>query len=211
MLKDEQYFSYICGGVSRPLRSWSEFSTRQYIQKAKEIAKRFYIKRKTFCKNLDNFRYVFIYKNQDTLLYTIFHEIFGLGIYIQKAWDFVLRDVFICKKPETLQKARQFALRFYIQKSGHFALRDFSLNFWNWRREDIFICKKQFTLSYISICKKQCTLRYVFRYKNPYTTRYIFICKKQCTLRYVFISKFYRIVLLRNHKRKYNQSDQIKK
>ena len=39
-----------------------------------------------------------------------------------------MRNVFIYKKPDTLQKSRQFPLHFSIQKSGHFALRDFSLN-----------------------------------------------------------------------------------
>ena len=38
-------------------------------------------------------------------------------IYIQKAWHFVLRDVFIYKKPDTSQKSRQFALRFFYTKS----------------------------------------------------------------------------------------------
>ena len=32
----------------------------------------------------------------------------------------------IYRKSDTLQKARQFALRFYSQKSRHFTLRDFS-------------------------------------------------------------------------------------
>ena len=36
-----------------------------------------------------------------------------------------LRNVFIYKKPDTFQKARQFPLRFYIQKSIHLTLRDF--------------------------------------------------------------------------------------
>ena len=58
-----------------------------------------------------------------------FHEIFEGGISIQKALHFALRDVFIHKKLDTSQKARQFAIRFYIQKSRTFALRDFSLNF----------------------------------------------------------------------------------
>ena len=40
----------------------------------------------------------------------------------------MLRDVFIYKKLDYSQKARQFAIRFYIQKSGTFALRDFSLD-----------------------------------------------------------------------------------
>ena len=39
-----------------------------------------------------------------------FHEIFEVGI--------ALRDVFISKKLDTSQKPRQFAIRFYIQKSG---------------------------------------------------------------------------------------------
>ena len=32
---------------------------------------------------------------------------------------------FIYKKPDTFQKARQFPLRFYIQKAIHLTLRDF--------------------------------------------------------------------------------------
>ena len=41
-------------------------------------------------------------------------------------------NVYTYKKPDTLQKARQFPLRFYIQKDRHFTLRDFSWKFWNW-------------------------------------------------------------------------------
>ena len=36
-----------------------------------------------------------------------------------------LRNVFIHKEPDTFQKARQFPLHFYIQKSIHLTLRDF--------------------------------------------------------------------------------------
>ena len=32
---------------------------------------------------------------------------------------------FVYKNPDTFQKARQFPLRFYIQKAIHFTLRDF--------------------------------------------------------------------------------------
>ena len=39
------------------------------------------------------------------------------------------RNVFIYKKPDTFQKARQFPLRFYIQKSIHLTLRDFHEDF----------------------------------------------------------------------------------
>ena len=40
---------------------------------------------------------------------------------------------FIYKKPDTLQKARQFLLRFYIQKSWRFTLRNLSWKLWSWR------------------------------------------------------------------------------
>ena len=36
-----------------------------------------------------------------------------------------LRNVFIYKKPDTFQKAKQFSLRFCIQKAIHLTLRDF--------------------------------------------------------------------------------------
>ena len=36
-----------------------------------------------------------------------------------------LRNIFICKKLDTFQKARQFPLRFFIQKPIHLTLRDF--------------------------------------------------------------------------------------
>ena len=45
-------------------------------------------------------------------------------VYTQKAKK--LPYIFIYKKPDTFQKARQFPLRFYIQKAIHFTFRDFS-------------------------------------------------------------------------------------
>ena len=42
-------------------------------------------KSKTLRKRQDNSRSVFTYKKHDTLRYAIFYEIFGVGIYIQKA------------------------------------------------------------------------------------------------------------------------------
>ena len=66
-----------------------------YIQKAKKCKTCLYTKILTLFKTLDNLRYVFIYKKQDTWRYTIFHEISEVGVYIQKSWHFALRDVFI--------------------------------------------------------------------------------------------------------------------
>ena len=74
----------------------SKDNAHVYIQKAKKIAKRFYIQKAIHLTLWD------------------FHEIFEVGIYIQKAWHFALHDVFIYKKLNTSQKARQFAIRFYM-------------------------------------------------------------------------------------------------
>ena len=70
---------------------------------------RFYIQKKqknceTYKKIARQFPLHFIYKRQCTLRYRIFHEIFELGIYIQKVSNFGLRDVFIFKKLDTSQK-----------------------------------------------------------------------------------------------------------
>ena len=67
------------------------------------------------------------------------------------------------QKLDTSQKARQFAIRFYIQKPGTFGLRDFSLTFSKFAEGGggIYIFKKKSTLRDIFISKKQCTLRYV--------------------------------------------------
>ena len=51
--------------------------------------------------------------------------------------------VFTYKKPDTFQKARQFPLRFYIQKAMHLTLRDFHEMF-----EVIY--KKHDTLRYVT-------------------------------------------------------------
>ena len=68
------------------------------------------------------------------------------------------------KNPKTFQEARQFALRFYIQKARHFPLRAFSA----------FIYKRDVTLRYMTFLytkgqtlqKKQDNLCYVFIYKS---------------------------------------------
>ena len=74
-----------------------------------------FTKTKTLRKKQDNFRSVFIYKKHDTLHCAIFYEIFEVEIYIKKGCHFALREVFIYKNQDTSQKARQFALHFYIQ------------------------------------------------------------------------------------------------
>ena len=91
---------------------------------------------RTVHKTPKKLRNVFIYKKPDTfqkarqfplrfyiqkairLTLRDFHEIFEVGIYTQKAWNFALRDVFIYKKLDTSQKPRKIAIRPCIQKSG---------------------------------------------------------------------------------------------
>ena len=133
---------------------------------------------------------------------------FPLSFYIQKSGHFTLRNFpwkfcgshlctksmilcvtwsFMYKNPNILQKARQFALCFYIQTSRHFALCNFSLNFWNWLRGGgtfLYGKTRHFTEHfYIKI-----TMYFALRIdiKNPYTLGYIFF-EKQCTLCYIFI------------------------
>ena len=57
-----------------------------YIYKKKQYCETFlYTKSRTLFKKQDNLRYVCIYKKLDTLRHAIFHEIFEIGICIQKA------------------------------------------------------------------------------------------------------------------------------
>ena len=105
-----------------------------------------------------------------------FQEIFEAGIYIQKAWHSALRDVFISKKLDNSQKARQFPLRFYIQKAIHLTLGDFHENFevgiyiqkaWHFALRDVFIYKKldtsqkarQFAIRSYNVCMKYLTIK----------------------------------------------------
>ena len=175
-------------------------------------------------------RNVFIYKKPDTfqkarqfpLRFNIqksihltlrdFHEIFEVGIYIQKAWHFAVGDVFIYKRLDTSQKGRQFAISFYIQKSGTFALHNFSLNFWNLRRGGRFIYSKNNVLCMtFFILKKQCTLRYVAEEQRSWHYALHFNIQKTKHFSLCSIYGIYRVVLIPNYKRTYDQSDQIEK
>ena len=117
-----------------------------------------YKKPNTFQK-LHNSRYVFIYTKPYTWRHGIFMKFLKLAFIYKKTWPFSLRDVFIYKNHDTSQKARQIALRFYIQNPDTLRYAVL-LKFLNWRRGwDIFICKKR------------CTFRYVFYiYNLSYST-----------------------------------------
>ena len=102
---------------------------RLYTIKAKKLLNVLYKKKAYIFQKARQFPLCFYIQKAIHLTLRDFHEILEVGIYIQKALHFALRDVFIYKKVDTSQKARQFAIRSYIQKSGTVVLRDFSLNF----------------------------------------------------------------------------------
>ena len=74
----------------------------------------------------------------------------------------------------------------------------------------MYVWKKRCTLRDIFIFKKRWTLHYVAIYKEPDTIRYILISKNN-KLFFIDIYIIYRVVLIPNYKRKYDQSDQIEK
>ena len=78
---------------------------RLYIYKNGKKCETFlYSKSQTLCKKRDNFCYVFIYKNPDTLCYAIFMNFLKLA--------------FVYKKHDTL---RYVKFLYSIQKARHFA------------------------------------------------------------------------------------------
>ena len=117
-----------------------------------------------------------------------------------------LRNVFIYKKPDTFQKARQFPLRFYTQKAIHWRYGIF-MKF----LKLAFIFKKHDTLRYVTfIYSKSMTLRkkqdnllsFLYTQIRHFSVTRFFhwifeICggggylflKRQCTLREIFILK----------------------
>ena len=145
-----------------------------YIYKAKQLRDILCRKNGTLCKNQDNFCYIYLYINQDTLCYAIFHEHFEVGI-VYKKHDTLrqvtflytksqtlctnqdnLRYVFVYKKPDTL---------YYTTFHGTFEIGGGGVG--------SFICKKN---SLCEINYMQKTLHFVlsFIYKKHDTFYVIF-------------------------------------
>ena len=95
------------------------------ICKKKNIVKRFYLHKARHFSKSKTICVTFLYTKSLTLFARFFYENVEIGILYTKPWHFALRDVFMYKKPGTFQKARQFALLFYIQKAWHFGSHDF--------------------------------------------------------------------------------------
>ena len=96
-----------------------------YKQKAKKKLRNVFI-----YKNPDTFQKArqfplgFCIKKRYTLRYGIFMKFWSWHFYAKSMTLYVTWS-FIYKKLDNSQKAIQFEIRFYIQKSGHFALLDF--------------------------------------------------------------------------------------
>ena len=112
---------------------------RFYIyKKQKQLRKVFIYKMPDTFQKAGQFRSGFIYQKQDTLRYAVCHEVFELGICIQKAWHFALRDVFTYKNPDNSQKARQFALRFLYTKIWTLCVTRFFIGFFKLAKGGVF-------------------------------------------------------------------------
>ena len=95
----------------------------------------------------------------------------------QRAWLYKYKNTKNCemfinifRNPDTWQKVRQFALRFYLHKAKHFPLSDFSWNFWTWHMhtKSIILC-----VMWRFYIKKNQSLR-----KNPDNVCYVFYLQK---------------------------------
>ena len=166
-------------------------------------------------------RNVFIYKNPDTLQrarqfplrfniqkarhFTLhnFPWIFQVGIYIQKAWHFALREVFIYKNPDTSQKRKKICVTFIYKKTWTLCVTQFFVEFWNWRRGGHFYMQKAMYFASDLYMQKK-ALCVTFLYRTSLLLWVTFYMQKKCTLRYVIISKIYRIALIPNYERTYN-------
>ena len=86
-------------------------------QKNRNVYK--YIQKARYCTKSKIICVTFSFTKIHTLYVTRFFMKFlkVAFIYIQKAWHFALRYVFIYKNPDTSKKARKFALRLYIYKN----------------------------------------------------------------------------------------------
>ena len=142
-----------------------------YIYKNQKSCKTFlYTKIQTLCKKQDNFRYVFIIKNPDTLRYAIFKKLLKLA-FIYKKHNTLRYVTFLYKKSQTLRKIKTICVTFLYTKIQTLRVTQFFIEFLNLeRRGGHFYMQKQYTLRYIFICKKMhLVLRFI--YKKPYIMR----------------------------------------
>ena len=106
---------------------WKKKCTCLYIQKAKTIAKPLYI-----YKNPDNFQksrqfaLCFIQKAPDTLCYLIFHDFFGIGIYIYtNSMALCVTWRFSMQKFRHFEKSKTICVMFFIHKKSDICVTHF--------------------------------------------------------------------------------------
>ena len=159
---------------------------RRYTKSSKNCETCIYKNIQTLRKNQENFHYIVIYKNPDTLFYAIFHEFLSWNLYTKSLTLFVTW-IFYIQKAWHLAKIMTMYVTFYIQKSGHFPSRSFSLNFWNWcSGGDIFIFKKMHFVLYLYMQK---TMHFVLRFYIQKSWHFSSHFYKQKTLH--FALRFY--------------------
>ena len=91
---------------------------RFYIYKKHKNAIQFYVQKAIHFSKIKKICVPFLYTKSKTLYVTrFFMKILNLEFIYTKSMTLCVSDAFIFKNPDTLQKARQFALRFYIQKA----------------------------------------------------------------------------------------------
>ena len=112
-----------------------------------------------------------------------------------------LQNVFTYQNIDTSQKARQFPLRFYMQKESYFYLRGFSWKFWIWylytknvtlwvtwpfyiQKEWHFAKSKTICAAFFyTKARTLCVTQFSLNFWNLWRGGDIFKSKKQCTLR----------------------------
>ena len=134
-------------------------------------------------------------------------------VYIWEKMTLCVMWRFSTQKARHFEKARKFALWFFTQKAWHFALCNFSLDFWNCRRNrDIFIYKNN------ALCVKSLYQRNnkfsvpLFYIKRPILS-VTFVYPKNNALWFPFLYLNFTVsyILITNYKRTYDKSNQIDK
>ena len=169
---------------------------------------------KTLCKKKDNLRYVFIHKNQDTLLYAIFHESFEIYIYIYtKSMTLCVTWIFYIQKSIHFEKGKTICVTFFqIQKSWHFALRTFhgifEIGGGGWAF--LFTKKMHFALNFYMQKTTHFSLGLYTKIQTLCVT-FLYLKKSALCVTFLYLKSIVYYILITNHKRTYDQRNQIGK
>ena len=138
-------------------------------------------------KKLANFRSAFYIQKPNTWRYRIFMNFFRFSFIYKKDDTFRYLPFFIYKKLDTSKKARQFAIRFYIQKSGILRYAIFIENFEIFPRGKTFIDKKTMYFGWKFSIEK--TMQFTLRFYIQRAWHYVLYFNIQKTIYFSF--RFY--------------------